>query len=432
MARAGEVLFKHEWQPNDPLCGGGDGLGPVYNAASCVACHHQGGAGGAGGLQHNVTSFTVEFSVGVGSRSTREGVVHAHGVGLQETLRDIASVLPAIPPPPLGQLLKARHSDRQIGHVVVSEEQAIAALVASTAGLLGAPEGYAPLLAAPAALFPGRAAEYSLHALVLPLGVHISQRNTPALFGAQLIDQLPDEVIVAVEKAQEQRWGTVPRNAQGFPVGRALHIRDERGRVGRFGWKAQTASLSEFVRAACANELGLANQGHPQPRPLGQPDYPQRGLDLTAAQCDRITAFVASLPRPVERLPDSAAGRQAVAAGKQLFGTIGCADCHTPNLGSVAGIYSDLLLHNMSEELGGGGSYGGTAIDGASPGEWRTPPLWGLADSAPYLHDGRAATLDEAIRLHGGQGLRAAQRFKELADDDRARLVTFLKTLRAP
>src|SRR5271170_5242905 len=59
MAKAGEVLFKHEWQANDPLTSGGDGLGPVFNARSCVACHHQGGAGGSGGVEHNVTTYLV-------------------------------------------------------------------------------------------------------------------------------------------------------------------------------------------------------------------------------------------------------------------------------------------------------------------------------------------------------------------------------------
>ncbi len=66
------------------------------------------------------------------------------------------------------------------------------------------------------------------------------------------------------------------------------------------------------------------------------------------------------------------------------------------------------------------------------PREWRTPPLWGVADSAPYLHDGRAATLEEAIRLHGGQGLRSAQRFQAASPIERDQLIAFLKTLRAP
>src|SRR5205823_12492819 len=64
--------------------------------------------------------------------------------------------------------------------------------------------------------------------------------------------------------------------------------------------------------------------------------------------------------------------------------------------------------------------------------EWRTPPLWGVADSAPYLHDGRAATLVEAIHWHGGQGSRAAQRFGKLGQGEQVQLMSFLKTLRAP
>src|ERR1700722_527621 len=59
MARAGEVLFNHEWTVNDPLCAEGAGVGPVFNASSCVACHNQGGVGGAGEMEHNVTTFTV-------------------------------------------------------------------------------------------------------------------------------------------------------------------------------------------------------------------------------------------------------------------------------------------------------------------------------------------------------------------------------------
>src|SRR5262249_5542802 len=81
MARAGEVLFKHDWKPNDPLSPQGAGLGPVYNASSCVACHHQAGPGGGGGLEHNVTTFTVRIP----GREPRQGVVHSRGVSHRET-----------------------------------------------------------------------------------------------------------------------------------------------------------------------------------------------------------------------------------------------------------------------------------------------------------------------------------------------------------
>jgi CxxC motif-containing protein (DUF1111 family) len=139
-------------------------------------------------------------------------------------------------------------------------------------------------------------------------------------------------------------------------------------------------------------------------------------------------------------MPSAPFGPERAEAGKKLFQTIGCADCHTPRVGSVEGIYSDLLLHRMGQDLEGGGSYGDRPVplpdippdSGPEPGEWRTPPLWGVADSAPYLHDGRAATLEEAIRMHAGQGARAAVRFIKLSEAEQAQLVVFLKTLQAP
>jgi CxxC motif-containing protein (DUF1111 family) len=196
-------------------------------------------------------------------------------------------------------------------------------------------------------------------------------------------------------------------------------------------------SLADFVQAACANELGLGNPGQAQPQPAGSPAYQAPGLDLTLDQCNQLTAFVAALPRPVERLPEDLSAREKSVAGKMVFSNIGCADCHTPNVGSVEGIYSDLLLHRMGQNLEGGGSYNEARPEpepsaSPQPDEWRTPPLWGVADSAPYLHDGRAATLEDAIKLHDGQGARAAQRFASLSKAERAQLVAFLSTLRAP
>jgi CxxC motif-containing protein (DUF1111 family) len=389
--QAGQDLFLHVWTPHDPLARGGDGLGPVYNANSCVACHHQGGPGGSGGLQHNVTVFTVAPQRP--GDKPREGVVHKHGAQYQETLRDVHPDLPPLSQPTLAQLVPMAHKGRP-------QEQ----------------------------LIP------------FPPGVHISQRNTPALFGAKLIDEIPERLIIANERRQRLKWGLSVASADSAPVGRALRLPD--GRVGRFGWKAQSASLSDFVQAACANELGLGNPGQAQPRPLGKPDYQAPGLDLTLEQCNQMTAFIGSLPRPEQRLPDEPAAKEKARAGQKLFHNVGCANCHTPDVGSAEGVYSDLLLHHMGEALQGSGSYNeppqtprtppSSTGDGPQPDEWRTPPLWGVADSAPYLHDGRAATLKEAIELHAGQGARSARHFATLSPADQGRLIAFLKTLRAP
>lgn len=388
VVEAGKKLFVHEWKVNDPLAGG-DGLGPVFNAASCVACHQQGGLGGSGGLRHNVTVFTVRPEKD--DPRSREGVVHARAVstGFQERLPNVHPGLPDTAPTldfVLSIPLRRQNCD--------------------------------PSFSA-------------------PVNIHLSHRNTPAMFGAGLIDQIPERAIIAQERLQRLRFGLAPSDSENLPVGRALRLAD--GRVGKFGWKGQSASLLDFVQAACANELGLGNPGQAQPKPLTKPEYRPRGLDLTAEQCRQMAIFLASLPRPVERPPANLA-RSHADGGKQIFLKIGCADCHVPSLGGVEGLYSDLLLHRMGKELTGGGSYFEPRIDlpnfspgeGPLPDEWRTPPLWGVADSAPYMHDGRAATLEEAIQMHHGQADRSARRFQQLPQTEQQQLLAFLKSLRAP
>jgi CxxC motif-containing protein (DUF1111 family) len=393
--KAGEVLFKHEWQPYDRLASGGDGLGPVFNAKSCVACHNQGGVGGGGDVQHNVTTFLVMTPDGA---PLREGVVHAFATSekYRESLKHVDPSFPDISQPKLEQIVATGRGMRG-------------------GGLSGV--------------------------LTFPSNVRLSQRNTPSLFGVGLIDAIPDRVIIAQERHERVLHGMATFESENVPVGRAFRLAN--GQIGRFGWKAHTAHLADFVQAACANELGLGNPGREQPQSLADSLYQPKGMDLTLRQCDQITAFVASLPRPSERPHNNAAEQAQAVHGKALFASIGCANCHTPNLGAVEGIYSDLLLHRMGPTLEGGSAYYGpapTVPTGPSGSissrpladEWRTPPLWGVADSAPYLHDGRAATLDEAITMHGGQGAASAARFESLPQHERQYVVAFLRTLRAP
>jgi CxxC motif-containing protein (DUF1111 family) len=191
--------------------------------------------------------------------------------------------------------------------------------------------------------------------------------------------------------------------------------------------------------------------------------YEAPGLDLTNEQCDALVAFVSSLPAPIIQPIGDPTQREYLQRGRRRFDSVGCAVCHTPNLGPVAHIYSDLLLHDMGPRLSDSGSYGGfvpnsteeddttqpipelvraragkvTEVDaskliGATRQEWRTPPLWGVRDSAPYLHDGRAATLEQAIALHGGEGASSARKFFHLSETERLEVLMFLRALVAP
>ncbi|WP_422931633.1 di-heme oxidoredictase family protein [Singulisphaera sp. PoT] len=267
--------------------------------------------------------------------------------------------------------------------------------------------------------------------------VRISQRNPTPLFGVGLIDAIPDEAIEAIARKK------LP-SSTGIK-GRVSRLKD--GRIGRFGWKAQTATLKEFVMSAASGEMGLEL---PEQHQAGDPRFPGRGangLDMDANECFALVTFVKELPAPGAINPADDHEAVQIKAGADIFKTIGCGHCHTPNLGGAEGIYSDLLLHDMSPVLEDVGSYnvfvenqpnaGNEAGDPSSVGaagfrEWRTPPLWGLRDSGPYLHDGRASSIEQAITLHAGQGATSARRYADLSPRRKRQLKAFLKSLAAP
>jgi len=274
-----------------------------------------------------------------------------------------------------------------------------------------------------------------------------SERNPTPLFGLGLIDAIPEE---AIEEGASQKFKQFPEIK-----GRVSRLKD--GKVGRLGWKGQTAGSEDFVLTACAVELGLEVPGHHQATIPQAPKYRASGLDLSAGECSSLVAYVRSLPRPIERRSSGSEEAKVVADGKTLFASVGCASCHTPSLGNVDGIFSDLLLHDMGSELADMGSYNGSPGDdeetlnpiladgkpdsptqkpalprAANRQEWRTPPLWGFRDSGPYMHDGRADTLEQAVASHGGQGQSSARRFFELSPRERLQVEAFLMSLVAP
>jgi CxxC motif-containing protein (DUF1111 family) len=338
----GRTLFEHEWTENDPLADG-DGLGPVYNARSCVACHFQGGVGGAGTRECNVLAFEVPPDEG--SSVGRGGVVHNFAV---------------------------------------------------RASLKENPEWVS--------------------------GTRADSINTPALFGAGLIDRISDADI-------KHNAGVV--REWGDPVkGRVRLLPD--GRVGKFGWRNQFATLEEFVAAACANELGLGTPLGASPSPLRKKRYWTGPADLDRRQLAALVGFVDSLPRPVRQRPAYAAWREPADRGEALFHKIGCATCHTPDLGGVQGIYSDLLLHRVVYYGDSGTGPAPAPSDYPLPDEWKTPPLWGVADSAPYFHDGACETLHGAIVRHEGEAKQVTEAYKRLSPAEQEQLLAFLRTLKAP
>ncbi|NQV25179.1 MAG: c-type cytochrome [Rhodopirellula sp.] len=376
----GRELFIHAWTPNDPLSGDGDGLGPVFNANSCVACHLQGGTGGAGENKHNVRAFSV-----LPNRNDSNiygGVVHANATAkhLLETDQQVQQHYPIIP-----------------GGVTVIGNCQVRL------------EDFNP--------------------------VEFEVINTPALFGAGLIDGISDWSIR--RNAWGQSLSALGKEFQGnfdATMGKVRVLPD--GRVGKFGWKAQFATIEEFVATACAVEVGLSNSYRQQDQPGEFKADENAEYDMTNRQLDSLTTFCLTLKRPELVMPRNSREHSAVVRGRQVFTEIGCAECHTPDLGGVKGLYSDLCLHRIADpDHNGYVRKPEVPLPSSVPGltEWKTPPLWGVADSAPYLHDGSSPTLKDAIEKHGGDAKHTRKKFQEGIDkQDRKALIAFLKALRAP
>ena len=240
-------------------------------------------------------------------------------------------------------------------------------------------------------------------------------RQTPSLRGIAGFDAVTEADLTAAASAGEA-LGVSGRIA-----------RDVDGRPGRYGWKGQVSTLRTFVEQACANEIGLTTPTVAQPEDPNVQHAMPAGIDLNAEQVDSLVAFVASLPAPAPAATD---------AGQQHFESAGCTACHTARIGPVQGAYTDLLLHDMGHALSDAASGYGGPIAGAptttEAGEWRTPPLWDLATSAPYLHDGRAPTLDDAITAHGGEAIASRDAYLALSGGERKALLAFLGGLGSP
>jgi hypothetical protein len=239
---------------------------------------------------------------------------------------------------------------------------------------------------------------------VPPAATATSRRSAMTLRGTSLIDNIALSAILATQAAQ-------PAAVRG-----RLNVLAD-GRPGRFGWKAQTATLVEFMGEALRDEAGLTN-------PLAPRDLVRGcGAALLRPEADAValTGLVAFLNMIDPPAPTSGC---LTSPGAAAFVAVGCASCHTPSLPGPGGqvrLYSDLLLHDMGPALADGFEQGS-----ATGNEFRTMPLWRVEDRSHFLHDGRATTLTDAILAHGGQSAGAAAAFQALSPSDRSALLDFL------
>jgi CxxC motif-containing protein (DUF1111 family) len=282
----------------------------------------------------------------------------------------------------------------------------------------------------------------------LKIGNVIFRIPTP-VFGAGLMENIPDEIILANMNANAQIKNLI--GISGHP-----NRNGNDGTISRFGWKAQNKSLEVFAGEAYNVEMGITNElftnERASPDEAGLPancrlnPTPEDATNMSAVRTTDVPSDVVGfamfmrLLAPPTPSTTSPGGARSIEDGSRVFTQIGCALCHTPTMktgpsaftpslsNANVNLFSDLLVHNMGSNLADGVSQGSAAGD-----EFRTAPLWGLGQRIFFLHDGRSNDLIDAINQHAGRGSEAngvIQLFQhKLTPEQQQDLLNFLRSL---
>lgn len=280
----------------------------------------------------------------------------------------------------------------------------------------------------------------------VPGGHAVSVRLPPPVFGVGLIEAIPESAILAnVDSLDADGDGISGR--PNYVYAAAFVPATEPGggaglRLGRFGRKAQNAVLLQQVVEAYLQDIGITSPFLPLENRNPRSGVPVEAVDRVAdpeiseSVVQAVTHYMRALAPPAP-----GADTEQRIQGRALFGQVGCAQCHVPSFttgsspiaalsGKPVQLYSDLLLHDMGDELAD------NRPDGQATGrEWRTAPLWGLRlmrnflnGEALLMHDGRARTVEQAILLHGGESLASRQAFQALTAAQKAALLDFVES----
>lgn len=397
----GQSIFERIWVSAPSSTEAADGLGPLFNARSCAACHP---GGGKGMLFNKDGSPSPSLLLRLGAKA--DGAADPlYGHQLQtEAARGV--------PPEGAFALDWATAETKLGD--------------GTIILLRRPVTTLKNLA------EGPLARDSVTGL----------RLAPVLHGMGPLDAIPTEEIVSAADPDDQ-------DGDGIS-GRPAWLDSDRKTLGRFGWKAVQPSLEAQNSHAFMADMGLSTPLFPsaygectplQKLCLSAPSgaSPQfENLEVTSTLVKVLDRFVAEAVLPPG--PKQHVDRAAIDRGRDIFGAAGCLGCHRPGYdvewpkasGKMRHIapFTDLLLHDMGDGLAE------DLPEGAAGGrEWRTAPLWGLRwaldheGQGAFLHDGRARNLLEAILWHGGEALAARDHVAALSADERRDLISYLSSL---
>jgi len=398
----GNAFFNQPWVEAPSSTSARDGLGPLFNARSCSACHPKDGRGSpALEPDEDFVSLLIRFSRSGSSDVGGPVPDPIYGHQLQN------NSLPGVPTEGRPRL---RYEE--------------------LAGVY--PDGETYTLSKPV---------YSFTELAygeLDAAVRWSPRVAPAVYGIGLLDTISSERLEALADPDDA-------NGDGISgrVNRVWNVRAGEHQPGRFGWKGEHPTAYQQTVSAFVGDLGITTSGalkddctSVQADCLNSPDGGEP--EVTDEMLVKVVNYVRLLAVPMRQRYDD----PDILRGKWLFNSVGCASCHVPNhrTQKVSDLeelteqniwpYTDLLLHDMGPELADE-----HAVFDAAGSEWRTPALWGISylkavnKHERLLHDGRADGIEEAILWHGGEAASARDQFKNLSVDDRRHLIDFVGSL---
>jgi CxxC motif-containing protein (DUF1111 family) len=386
----GAFVFNASWAaPAAGVTQRFSGLGPTFNRTSCQTCHLRNGRNGAPARNQPVFFMSVKLA-------TRRGAIMGPHPTYGPTLE-----YDSVPPARIEGRVFASYS-YEAGRFLDGEPYELRRprfeFRDLSAGSLGAHTSY-------------------------------SIRLPPGVYGVGLLQSVPTAAIFANADAVDLDRDGISGRVSLLPGARDA-TRGEAA-VGRFGWKADKATVRAQVSDALLHDMGIVADVDRRARSRSDHTGREARPEIDKADFDDLVRYVELLSPPKPSADER--------SGQTLFEAIGCAACHVTSLpvmrfASRAAAdrirpFTDLLLHDMGEALA-------DRFDDehATGREWRTPPLWGIGcaelvtPSASYLHDGRARTLTEAILWHGGEGSAARRRFVELAAEDRAAVIAFVRS----
>lgn len=373
------------------------GIGPVFNNTSCVSCHPKDGRSAFPSNINSLSGFFLRTSI-VGT-NVNGGSIPVPGFGTQLQNQAIFGYQPEV----------------QFG---VTYSQIIESLADGTQIILQKPN-------------------YSIinSYISFPSNAMLSPRLAMPVFGLGLLESIPEANIIALQDINDS-------NSDGIS-GKANFVYDlisGQTKLGRFGWKANTATILEQCAGAYSGDMGITTYLMPLETGNGQTNG-NDGLgddpEITSDILNEVALYCRTIGVPAPRNINNTNVRR----GAKLFEQIECAKCHTPKMqsgySSISAIsnqifypYTDMLLHDMGNELAD------NRPDFLANGnEWKTRPLWGIGltqvvnGHTNFLHDGRAKNITEAILWHGGEAQNSKNKFKQLSTKDRNDLLSFINSL---